>query len=67
MASMPAPVVEFPLPTSPVPFEPAPELLALSSRDLGLLARAEAPNGPGNRAPRAARYCLAGSRQWVTV
>jgi cytochrome P450 len=30
MASMPAPVVEFPLPTSPVPFEPAPELLALS-------------------------------------
>jgi cytochrome P450 len=30
MASMPAPVVEFPLPKSPVPFEPAPELLALS-------------------------------------
>ena len=30
MTSMPAPVVGFPLPTSPVPFEPAPELLALS-------------------------------------
>jgi hypothetical protein len=26
MPSMPAPVVELPLPTSPVPFEPAPEL-----------------------------------------
>jgi cytochrome P450 len=30
MANMPAPAVEFPLPKSPVPFEPAPELLALS-------------------------------------
>jgi cytochrome P450 len=30
MTSVPAPVIEFPLPTSPVPFEPAPELLALS-------------------------------------
>ena len=33
MTSMPAPVVGFPLPTSPVPFEPAPELLALRFKE----------------------------------